>query len=285
VAFAPTVLVWHRIQAFLGTGQPMPLGAPVASTRELAGVLIEQALSSLNGAPAPGLARFVAGWWPGTPYASSWAALFSDPQATLTDLLTTTKVANPGSGVLTDPAVLKLNEITTRGDFISQHLLCNSPLPPGPQGLPPAGAPQPGQTRRQQLEQALVSPVCATCHARVDPYGDSLEHYDTAGMFNLLDNGVPIDSSGTVPANSPGEPGLLIFTDVNELGKELAAQCGVSVCLTQALLAAAETSAKLPVPGSADPQAVAQIANATASGRLRDLIRNIVESDTFLRAQ
>jgi hypothetical protein len=112
-----------------------------------------------------------------------------------------------------------------------------------------------------------------------------LEHYDTAGMFNKLDNGSPIDSSGSVLFTSPVTPGVLTFADVNELGAELAAQCGVSLCLTQQLLANAETSAKLPVPGSADPQAVAQIANATASGRLRDLIRNIVESDTFLRAQ
>jgi hypothetical protein len=285
VAFAPTAVVWNRIQGFLGTAAQIPPAVPVASTRQLAGALADHALDSLNGAPAPGLARFVAGWWPGTPYASSWAALFSDPKATLTDLLTTTSVANPGSGVLTDPAILKLDEITTRGAFIYEHLLCNSQLPPGPQGIPPPAAAQPGQTRRQQLEQALVSPVCASCHSLVDPYGDSLEHYDTAGMYNLLDNGSPIDSSGTVLAPATGSPGILRFSDVNELGKELAQQCGVSLCLTQSLLANAEATAKLPVPGSGDPPTIAQIANASQSGKLRDLIRSIVESDTFLRAQ
>jgi hypothetical protein len=196
--------------------------------------------------------------------------------------------------VLTDPAILKLNEITTRGQFMSEHLLCNPPLPFPPAGLPPLGPAQPGQTRRQQLEQAVAAPNCAACHARVDPFGDSLEHYDTAGMFNQLDNGSPIDSSGNLlflyagglspgTGGAPGLIGPLTFADVNELGEELAKQCGVSVCLTQQLLDDAETSAQLPVHGSYDPQVVAQIAYATASGKLRDLIRNIVESDTFLR--
>jgi hypothetical protein len=242
-------------------------------------------LGSLKGAPAPGLARFVGAWWPGTPNSDAWATLFVDPKATLADLLTTNIVLNPGSGVLTDPAVLKLNEISMRGAFITEHLLCNSPLPPSPAGVPPLGPAQPGQTRRQQLEQAIAAPSCAACHARVDPIGDSLEHYDAAGMFKELDNGSPIDSSGTMSFTSPGAAELLTFADVNELGEELAGQCGVSWCLTQALLAHAETSAKLPVAGSTDPQAVAQIANASASGKLRDLIRNVVESDTFLRAK
>ena len=249
----------------------------------LAGGLVDDALDSLNGAPAPGLASFVSAWWPGTPNATAWAGLFGDSKATLTDLLTTTSVANPGSGVLTDPAVLMQTEISTRGVFIDEHLLCTQ-VPAPPPGIPALTPAKPGQTRREQLEEALAPPVCAACHQLTDPIGDSLEHYDTAGMFNELDNGSPIDSSGTLPLSITGGANIT-FADVNELGQELAKQCGVSVCLTQQLLAEAETRAKLPVPGSDDPQVVAQIAYATASGTLRDLIRNIVESDTFLRAQ
>lgn len=258
---------------------------PVIATPQLAGALADFALGSLKGAPAPGLATFISAWWPGTPNSDAWATLFADPKATLTDLLTTNIVQNPGSGILTDPAVLKLNEITLRGAFINEHLLCNSALPPSPAGIPPLGPARPGQTRRQQLEQAIAAPSCAACHARVDPIGDSLEHYDPAGIFKKLDNGSPIDSSGTMLFASPGAPELVTFADVNELGEKLAGQCGVSWCLAQALLADAETSAKLPVAGSTELQAVAQLANASASGKLRDLIRNVVESDTFLRAE
>jgi hypothetical protein len=283
MAFATTEVVWNRIQSFLGTAQQIAVDLPAESSRVLAGDLADKTLDSLNGAPAPGLASFVNAWWPGTPNADAWAGLFGDSKATLTDLLTTTSVANPGSGVLTDPAVLKLTEISTRGIFIDEHLVC-MPVPPSPLGLPSLGPAQPGQTRRQQLEQSLVIPSCVPCHQEMDPIGDSLEHYDTVGMFNTLDNGSPIDSSGTWSDGITGEA-TITFANVNELGEGLAKECGVSVCLTQQLLADAETSAKLPVPGSADPQAVASIAFASRSGNLRDLIRNIVESDTFLRAK
>jgi hypothetical protein len=296
VAFAPTEVVWNRIQSFLGTATEIPPGVPVDSTPQLAGALADHALSSLNGAPAPGLASFVSAWWPGTPNADAWATLFGDPKATLTDLLTTTSVANPGSGVLTDPAVLKLDEITTRGEFLYEHLLCNPPLPFPPANLPPLGPKKPGQTRRQQLEQDVASPNCSECHRQVDPLGDSLEHYDTAGMFNLLDNGSPINSSGTLlpsflrgenlgTGGAPGGAELLSFTDANDLGAQLANDCGVSLCLAQRLLAYAQITAKLAPAGSTDTQAVAEIAKASASGKLRDLIHAIVEGDTFLRAQ
>ena len=121
-----------------------------------------------------------------------------------------------------------------------------------------------------------------------------MEHYDTAGKFNVLDNGSPIDSSGallvsflSVNAGTGGGPGAteLTFTGVNDLGEKLAEQCGVSLCVTQRLLAYAELSAKLPPPGATDSQLIAEIASAASSGNLRDLLHAIVESDTFLRAQ
>ena len=286
VAFATTEVVWNRIQAFLGTAQQIPVNLPVASSRALAGALLDGALDSLHGAPAPGLSSFVSAWWPGTPNADAWAALLGDSDSTFTDLLTTTSVANPGSGVLTDPAVLKLTDevpITPRGSFIDEHLLC-AQVPPPPPGIPALPPAQPGQTRRQQLEQDVANPACNACHQLTDPIGDSLEHYDTVGMFNTLDIGSPIDSSGTMQAFG-GVMSKITFTDVNDLGGKLAKQCGAPQCFTQQLLADAEASAKLPVPGSTDSQVVAEIAYASSSGKLRDLIRNIVESDTFLRAK
>jgi hypothetical protein len=262
---------------------PIPVGLPVTPTRGLAGSLADRTLDSLKGAPAPGLTRFVAAWWPGTPNAGAWATLFGDPTATLTDLLTTNSVMNPGSGVLTDPAVLTHAGIPARGVFVDEHLRCLQ-VPAPPPNVPPLPPAQPGQTRREVLEQAVAQPVCATCHSLINPIGFSLDNYDTVGMFNKLDNGSPIDSSGTLQATN-GNDNNITFSDVNDLGAQLAGQCGVSACVTQQLLADAETSANLPESGSADPVAVEQIAFAATSGRLRDLIHAVVESDTFMRAK
>jgi hypothetical protein len=262
---------------------PIPVGLPVTPTRGLAASLVDTTLDSLKGAPAPGLSRFVAAWWPGTPNADAWATLFGDPNATLTDLLTTNTVLNPGSGVLTDLAVLKLAQIPERGKFIDEHLRCLQ-IPPPPPGVPELPPAQPGLTRGEQLEAHRASPVCFSCHALMDPIGFALENYDTVGAYSKLDNGVPIVTSGTLPTSN-GDDSFITFSDANDLGAKLAGQCGVSACLTQQLLADAETSANLPESGSADPVAVEQIAFAATSGRLRDLIHAIVESDTFMRAK
>jgi hypothetical protein len=284
IALAAPQLVWTRVQLFLlGATSGSPPMLPATTTRQWAGSLVDSMLDSLKTTSAPGLTNFVNVWWPGTPNAEAWAALFGDSKGTLTDLLTTTSVTNPGSGVLTDLAVLVQTDISLRGIFVNEHLRCKQ-VPPPPPGIPALGPEAPGQTRRAQLEQAVAVPTCTICHSLMDPIGDSLENYDTVGMFNTLDNGLPIDTAGTLLATDAFANDIT-FANVNELGEKLAQECEVSQCLTQQLLADAEASAKLPATGSANPQAVAQIAYASPSGKLRDLIRNIVESDTFLRAK
>ena len=53
-------------------------------------------------------------------------------------------------------------------------------------------------TVRQILEQHRASPVCAGCHARMDPYGFALENYAGDGQWRDKDGGFPIDASGEV---------------------------------------------------------------------------------------
>jgi len=44
------------------------------------------------------------------------------------------------------------------------------------------------------MEQHRNSPVCASCHAQMDPLGFALEHYDPVGRFRETDGGARIDS-------------------------------------------------------------------------------------------
>jgi hypothetical protein len=46
-----------------------------------------------------------------------------------------------------------------------------------------------------------ANPVCASCHAVMDPLGFALENFDATGMWRERDRyaGVPIDSSGVLP--------------------------------------------------------------------------------------
>jgi hypothetical protein len=53
---------------------------------------------------------------------------------------------------------------------------------------------------REQLEKHRANPVCAECHARMDPIGFGLENYDAIGRYRAAEGKFPIDSSGTLPS-------------------------------------------------------------------------------------
>ena len=51
---------------------------------------------------------------------------------------------------------------------------------------------------REMLEAHRKNPVCASCHARMDPLGFSLENFDGIGQWRTMDAGAPIDASGVL---------------------------------------------------------------------------------------
>ena len=48
------------------------------------------------------------------------------------------------------------------------------------------------------LETHRANAVCASCHARMDPLGLSLENFDAIGQWRTMDAGKPIDASGVL---------------------------------------------------------------------------------------
>jgi hypothetical protein len=97
-----------------------------------------------------------------------------------------------GDGLRTSPVV--------RGKYILENLF-NQKIPPPPPDVPPLKV-DPNTiltgTVRQILEQHRANPVCAGCHARMDPYGFALENYAGNGQWRDKDGGFPIDASGEV---------------------------------------------------------------------------------------
>ncbi len=110
------------------------------------------------------------------------------------------------TGVLTQASVLTVSSYgnrtspVLRGKYILENLL-NTPPPPAPANVPPLDEASVGSkaSLRQQLEQHRASPVCASCHARMDPLGFSLENFDAVGAWRSQDGKFPIDPSGTLP--------------------------------------------------------------------------------------
>ena len=101
----------------------------------------------------------------------------------------------------------------SRGKYILETLM-GTPPPPPPDDVPALTEREAGSlptTMRERMAAHRANPVCAACHAQIDPLGFGLEKFDAVGSWRELDEGlVAIDTSGTLPDGRT-------FGDVNEL--------------------------------------------------------------------
>ena len=89
-----------------------------------------------------------------------------------------------------------------RGKWVLENLLAAPPPPPPPNvpALRTEGE-EPGKmlTMREATVRHRASPVCASCHALMDPIGFAMENFDAVGKWRESDAGAPIDTSGVLP--------------------------------------------------------------------------------------
>ncbi len=85
---------------------------------------------------------------------------------------------------------------TIRGKWLLENIL-GAPPPPPPPNVPSLkeNAATKLLTMRQRMEQHRQNPVCASCHARMDPLGFALENFDGIGAWRTTDASNPIDTS------------------------------------------------------------------------------------------
>jgi len=86
-----------------------------------------------------------------------------------------------------------------RGKWILTNLLGIPPTPPPP-NVPPLKENGDGKplSLRERMEQHRADAVCAGCHKVMDPIGFALENFDGVGQWRTVDDGSPIDPSGTL---------------------------------------------------------------------------------------
>ena len=94
-----------------------------------------------------------------------------------------------------------------RGKWLLENLL-GAPPPPPPANVPALRENDEGgvpATVRERMEKHRANPVCASCHANMDPLGFALENFDAVGRWRTVDHaaGVSIDASGTLPDGRP----------------------------------------------------------------------------------
>ena len=124
--------------------------------------------------------------------------------------------------ILTVTSYPNRTSVVQRGKWVLENLL-GSPPPPPPPNIPAIEATnKDGKqlTARQQMEQHRHNPICASCHARMDPIGFSLENYNGIGAWRTKDAGTDIDTSGKLSDGTEfqGPAGLkhLLLTKLRE---------------------------------------------------------------------
>jgi uncharacterized protein DUF1592/uncharacterized protein DUF1588/uncharacterized protein DUF1585/uncharacterized protein DUF1595/uncharacterized protein DUF1587/cytochrome c len=115
---------------------------------------------------------------------------------------------SPRGGLLGQGSLLTITSYANRtspvnrGKWVLENLLA-APPPPPPPNVPAlktegntTGKPL---TMRDAMVQHRANPVCASCHARMDPIGFAMENFDPVGRWRDSDVGGPIDASGVFP--------------------------------------------------------------------------------------
>ncbi len=130
------------------------------------------------------------------------ANYYSLPDVTGTEFRRVSIKDTPRRGVLTQGSTLLLTSNPTRtspvkrGKWVLENLLGTPPPPPPPNVPALDDEKQLTGSLRQQMEQHRANPICASCHARMDPIGFGLENFDAAGWWRDKDGNTDIDASG-----------------------------------------------------------------------------------------
>ena len=191
---------------------------------------------------------------------------------------------SPRGGMLTQGTVLAVTSNPTRtspvkrGLFVLENFL-GTPPPPPPPDIPPldeAAKSADGRilTQREALAAHREKPLCASCHARMDPLGFALENFNAMGNWRDVDMKQPIDASGKL---ATGEP----FANIQELKRILTHERRLDYyrCLTEKML----TYALGRSLDYHDVYAVDQIVIRLEQneGRFSALLNGIIESTPF----
>ena len=191
---------------------------------------------------------------------------------------------SPRGGVLTHGSALVVTSNpdrtspVKRGLFILENFL-GTPAPPPPPNIPSLEATEQGVkdrelTMREAMQIHREKPLCASCHARMDPIGLAFENFNAMGMWRDKERNQSIDTAGRLIT---GES----FNGVAELKRILATEHKGDFyrCLTEKLMTYALGRGTEHYDIESIDQIVARLEKA--NGKFSALLMGVIESAPF----
>jgi hypothetical protein len=180
-----------------------------------------------------------------------------------------------GGGLLVQGSFLVRHpRVVPRGLRVLTSLLCEE-MP-----LPPAGVVTtlPGTsfgTTRERLQEHSTDPACAACHRLIDPFGFAFGHFDEAGVYMELENGLPIDSSADVVVSDVAGHSA----DLPELLMKLAESTQVKRCVANRWMVFGLNRELTPADACSRQQVEAAFLDS--GGNLQELFVALAATDAF----
>jgi hypothetical protein len=168
-----------------------------------------------------------------------------------------------------------------RGLMVRRQLFCTAVPPPPPQVLQmismnPINPSDTAKTTRQKYQDHKTQAFCSACHDQFDTIGFGLEEMDGIGRYRTTENGLPIDTTGSLVSTDVDGP----FAGVVDLTQKLATSQKFETCFVWQFFRFAESR----VPEATEDCYVQDWANAfgKAGGHFRDLLVDYVTRPQFV---
>jgi hypothetical protein len=134
------------------------------------------------------------------------------------------------AGFLASNAYSRKTDPIHRGLFVLRDMLCRliPDPPPGAQMTPPPETDEPIETTREEISLLTGQLYCPTCHSQINEPGFSFEGFDAVGQVREQENGVDVDTTGSITLD--GTP--VEFSGAGELVEALADSQEAQSCYT-----------------------------------------------------
>jgi hypothetical protein len=131
-------------------------------------------------------------------------------------------------------------------------------------------------SNRERFAMHTSNAACSGCHSLIDGLGFGLEHYDSVGAYRAMDQGTPVDASGTINST-------MDIDGAYSGGPELAARLAMSeqVLNCAPMQALRYAWARRETADDACSVAAVQKAFSDSNGDMRELMVALTQTDTF----